>query len=348
MLYRCVAAIPNGGGNCIEHFYEDTPEGHASAEAFARQYDKPGMGVYDCVSPLRERRRTKASVAQIVGLHVDIDCYKAGLTRAEAAEKIYANVAAPFGIITQINSSGRGIQVYSLLREPIEADAPEAENAQRLLKEFVARLGGDPQPAHFAALMRRVGTTNSKEGGGPCETLQDIGARCELMDVQSYLELVNSRETLFPPPPQAQTAEYTESVDGRLAAMTYEDRNGAGVNVTVRAVIPALIWRACHPADIFEQVFAALKKVAERQNLNWDWKQEEKQTNERVLAAYHNLFEKEHDFNTGEIPVWLPMEFHEAWAAAIANGRRPTMSRNGAGWHIRSYVERAKIGRAHV
>jgi hypothetical protein len=53
MLFRCIAAIPNSGGGCIEHFYEDTAAGHASAEAFARQHDKPGMGVYDCVSPLR-------------------------------------------------------------------------------------------------------------------------------------------------------------------------------------------------------------------------------------------------------------------------------------------------------
>jgi hypothetical protein len=63
MLFRCVAAIPNGGGGCVEHFYEDTAQGRASAEAFARQYDKPGWGVYDCVSPLRDRRRTKDNVA---------------------------------------------------------------------------------------------------------------------------------------------------------------------------------------------------------------------------------------------------------------------------------------------
>ena len=51
MLYRCIAAIPNGGSGCIEHFYEDNAGGQRSAEAFAQQYDKPGMGVYDCVSP---------------------------------------------------------------------------------------------------------------------------------------------------------------------------------------------------------------------------------------------------------------------------------------------------------
>jgi len=67
MLFRCVAAIPNSGGKCIEHFYEDNAGGRASAEAFARQHDKPGMGVYDCVSPLREPRRIKDNVALIEG-----------------------------------------------------------------------------------------------------------------------------------------------------------------------------------------------------------------------------------------------------------------------------------------
>src|SRR6266545_7421684 len=83
MLFRCVAAIPNSGKGCIEHFYEDNAAGHASAESFARQHDKPGIGIYDCVSLLREPRRIKDNVALIEGLHVDIDAYKAGKTKEE-------------------------------------------------------------------------------------------------------------------------------------------------------------------------------------------------------------------------------------------------------------------------
>src|SRR5262245_17722585 len=135
MLYRCVAAIPNGGGKCIEHFYEDTAQGRASAEAFARQYDKPGMGVYDCVSLLREQRRTKDNVARIEGLHVDIDCYKTGADKATIVEKIRAKLE-PFEILSLINSSGRGLQVYSLFREPIEASEPEAEKAPKATRHL--------------------------------------------------------------------------------------------------------------------------------------------------------------------------------------------------------------------
>src|SRR5262249_48358897 len=67
MLYRCVAAIPNGSGRCLEWFYEDTPKGRAEAEAFARKHDKPGMGVYDCVSLLREKRRSRGVAARGAG-----------------------------------------------------------------------------------------------------------------------------------------------------------------------------------------------------------------------------------------------------------------------------------------
>jgi RecA-family ATPase len=343
MLYRCVAAIPNGGGGCIEYFYEDTAQGRASAEAFARQYDKPGMGVYDCVSPLRERRRSKDNVAQIDGLHADLDAYKMGKTKEEIVKRLQDELM-DVGILSRINSSGRGVHAHFLFREPIEAGTPEAERAQQVLRRLVAHLGADPQPAHFAALMRRVGTINSREGGGPCKTLLDIGARCELSDIEAYLDLVNGGETLFPSPePKNNDGGATDhnngpvDVDARLAAMKYEDPNGAGVNATIPSIIASLIWRAEHPANIHDRVMGALRQMAERDGLTWDWAKEERQTNERILCAYHNVFEKECDPSRSAIPVWLPMEFHPAWTAALAADKRPTMSRNGAGWHIRSY-----------
>src|SRR6516162_11856340 len=193
MLFRCVAAIPNGGGGCIEHFYEDTAQGRASAEAFAREHDKPGVAVYDCVSPLRGRRRTKDNVALIEGLHVDLDIYKQNKTKEEVTKRL-CDEFFDVGILSAINSSGRGLQAYFLFREAIEAGTPEAENARRVLKRLATHLGGDPQVSHFAALMRRLGTTNSKEGGGPCKPLIITGARCELSDIEAYLD---EREPLF-------------------------------------------------------------------------------------------------------------------------------------------------------
>jgi hypothetical protein len=89
-MFRCVAAIPNTGGNCVEHFYSDTPEGYTSAEAFAQQYNRDGWGVYDCVSPLREERRAKETVAKIVGLHWDLDARQLKESKQEIIEKTHA------------------------------------------------------------------------------------------------------------------------------------------------------------------------------------------------------------------------------------------------------------------
>jgi hypothetical protein len=198
MMFRCVAAIPNTGGNCLEHFYLDTPDGHASAEAFAQQYNRDGWGVYDCVSPLQEERRAKDTVAQIVGLHWDLDARQLKESKEEIIERTRAKLE-PFGILSRVTDSGRGVHIYSIFNEPIEAGAPEGELAYRLLRRMATHLGADMAPTHFAALMRRAGTVNSKEGGGPCQVIVDTGARCEPSDVEAYLDLVEDNGSLFSP-----------------------------------------------------------------------------------------------------------------------------------------------------
>jgi hypothetical protein len=188
-MFRCVAAISNMGGNCVEHFYPDTKEGHVSAEAFVQQYNREGWGVYDCVSPLKEPKRTKSTVAKIFGLHFDIDARQVKETKEEIIEEL-RSALLPFGILSRLNDSGRGVHGYCLFNEPIDA-------GERVLKRLVAHLGADRAPTHFAALMRRAGTVNSKEGGGPCETILDTGARCELSDIEAYLDLMDGNGGLF-------------------------------------------------------------------------------------------------------------------------------------------------------
>ena len=340
MAFKCVAAIPNDGGNCIQRFYEDTEEGRAKAEAFAREYDKPGIGVYDCVSLLKEKRRAKETVAEISSLHWDIDERQVNEPKEQIIERVKEKLGA-FGLLSRLVDSGRGIHVYCTFRESIEAETPEMELAEQILARMAEHLGADQAPKHFAALMRRPGTTNSKEGGGRCQTILDTGARCELSDIATYLDRVESKGPLFiarKEPNEINTATEELPVDPevRLAIMRVGNSAGRGVNATLKHVIPAMVWRAAHPEDIHQKVMQALRAATQRDNLSWDWKKEERQTNERILAAYHNLLEKDYNPASG-IPVWLPMEFHQTWSAALADGRRPTMSRNGAGWHIRSY-----------
>jgi hypothetical protein len=141
------------------------------------------------------------------------------------------------------------VHIYSIFNEPIEAATPEAELAYRLLRRMATHLGADMAPTHFAALMRRAGTVNSKEAGGPCQVIVDTGARCEPFDVEAYLDLVEDNGSLFSPREEVAGTEKREGpveVEAELAAMTFGDANGAGVNATHCRVIPSLIWRARH------------------------------------------------------------------------------------------------------
>jgi hypothetical protein len=239
-MVRCVAAIPNSGGNCIEHFYPDTPEGYASAEAFARQYNQNGWGVYDCVSPLKDRQRTKDNVAQIVGLHWDLDARQLKEGKQEIIERIRSKLE-PFGILSRLTDSGRGVHVYTIFNEPVEAGTPQVEAAHQLLRRMAAHLGADMAPTHFAALMRRAGTMNSKEGGGLCQVIVDTDARCEPSDVEAYLDLVEDNTSLFSSraEPQSDPGGPIET-DARLAAMQFQGDGDRSIHLTQLQVTASL------------------------------------------------------------------------------------------------------------
>src|SRR5262245_1747716 len=329
-LYRCIAAIPNHGGNCIEHFYSDTADGSASAQAFADQYNRDGWGVYDCVSPLKERRRAKNTVAKIPGVHWDIDARHVSERKEQSVERVREKLQA-FTLLSQLTDSGRGVHIYTVFREPIEAGTPEADKAQEVLRRMAAHLGADMAPTHFAALMRRPGTNNSKEGGGPCQVLLDTGARCELSDIEAYLDLVEENGPLFIAPTNKQERGPVNDPGVELAAI----QGGADSNNTQTRVINSLIWRATHPDDIAKQVLENTREAAKQSGLEWNHAVEEREVAARIKSQYR-LFEKEYDTASG-VPIWLPMEFHERWAAGLADGKRPTLTRNGAGWHVRAY-----------
>jgi hypothetical protein len=224
-MFLCVAAISNDGKVFREHYVEDTAEGRAEIDGFVCEWNKPGYGVYNCVSPLKEKWRSKNTVAQITQLHWDLDLKQVTETKEQIVDKLRG--LHEFGILTQVNDSGRGIHFYSVLKEPIDAtNQAEVDRAERLLKRMAAYCVADPAPTHFAALMRRPGTINSKEGGGPCETILDTKMGCELSDIEAMLDLVEDKgNTLLTPSPSegscANSASY-DSASGSSGAIDAE------------------------------------------------------------------------------------------------------------------------------
>lgn len=56
MALMLICALPDPGRSGVPRglFYRDTPEGRASAAAFAKEEARPGWGVFQCLNPLRE------------------------------------------------------------------------------------------------------------------------------------------------------------------------------------------------------------------------------------------------------------------------------------------------------
>jgi hypothetical protein len=342
-MFLCVAVISNDGKVFREHYVEDTAEGQAEIDGFVREWNKPGFGVYNCVSPLREKWRSKNAVAQITQLHWDIDLKRVTETKEQIINKLRG--LQDFGILTQINDSGRGVHFYSVLNEPIDAaDQAEVERAERLLKRMAAYCIADPAPTHFAALMRRPGTINSKEGGGPCQTILDTKMTCELSDIEAVLDLVEDKgNTLLTPQPaeDANSANDNGSsessgpidVDGQLAAMRFEGT--PGIHWTQLRTTAALINAGKTVEEATDIVLAATRAAVVNDSRCAKWKWDEEET--RLRRMCFDFISKTMHKNGEDLGGALPKELQADWEAVLAAGKRPFVSRNGSGFHIRSY-----------
>ena len=185
MLYLC--SLPNPGKPGAPH--EFLTHDWRQAEDWARREDRPGRGVYYCVNPLREgaRTRSKETVAAITGLHVDID-FKDIEEDSDEVDRRLAGLPCP---PSEIRSSGGGRHAWWQFESPIEADDPDYETAEALLKRLTDCLCGDRAPAHPAALLRMPGTTNSKrEPAARCEILVKNEWTYSVSDLEAMLDLL--------------------------------------------------------------------------------------------------------------------------------------------------------------
>ena len=132
-------------------------------ERFVEQWDLPERALYFCVSTLlpgRQQRR-KDTLAELTGLHADLDFKGIDATPAEI-EKALRQLQLPPSCI---NFSGHGFHCYWLFREALAATPENIERASRQrCGGSRDHLAGDPSVAEVARLMRLPGTHNSKNG----------------------------------------------------------------------------------------------------------------------------------------------------------------------------------------
>jgi RecA-family ATPase len=332
-------SLPNkqGGG---APYHEDITCS-AQLTRFIAQYDHPGRALYYTVAKLREgMTRSQEAVEAVSFIWAEVDFKD---HPDIAPEEIHRRLDAMFMKPTLTVFSGHGLHVYWQLNEAEDAAPGKGQetvrNALRLACKYI---GGDRSVAETARLMRLPGSHNTRVEGEriPVTVASHTGLTYELGDLVDFWSVA---QPILPEPARrgstagspAQPDDFGAPLDTD-ACLASMQPNGASVNEVQPKVILSLQQKGWHPDEIETLLVDTTMEMADRAGLGWSRDVEEGEVRKRILSGYHKLC-NEYDQSSASVPAWLPIEMHDAWAAALEVGRRPQVSRNDGGWHVRSY-----------
>jgi hypothetical protein len=197
-LPRYIGAFRNktDGGGFLAQLITADP---AKREAFARQWDKPGVSVYDCPNPLlpEAHTREKATIAEQDEVWVDVDLKDLVTPRDTVLDMLWA-----LPLFLEIrDSGGGGFHVGIKLKEPEPHGSPGFERVNELRSQLTHILSGDPIVNQHAHLLRRPGTHNTNyDPAGECRIIR-AGTPVDVTEVEAALDLFN--RPLFERKPEA-------------------------------------------------------------------------------------------------------------------------------------------------
>jgi hypothetical protein len=141
-VYIC--SLPNHGADPSlageRHVATREPE---LISQFISKWDRPERGAYFCVSTVKPgaTKRSKDSLAELNGLHADID-FKSIDGTAEDVERALRQVQL---LTSKVVTSGGGLHAYWLFNEALEATPENIRQVEMLLGLLADHLGGDPR-----------------------------------------------------------------------------------------------------------------------------------------------------------------------------------------------------------
>src|SRR5215831_10042403 len=251
-------------------------------EAFLQRHDQAGAGLYFCVGTLLDggRGRSKTNVGWVAGLHADID-YKDHDLAPEEIQRRLDQTPLPASLVV---ATGGGLHCYWLFREAEAATSEAVARVEAALRRLADHIGGDPQCAECARLMRVPGTTNYKrEIPVAVRVLGDRPtARYELTELEEWLAEARPLLTRRPKSGNGAGDPFTAyagngaapiDVDARLAQMWHGGAGDASVHRTQLQVTAALLERGEEADAVVAKVLAATKLIGDPE---WDWAKEER------------------------------------------------------------------------
>jgi AAA domain len=347
---RYLCSLPNNKSDeRIPELISDDP---VAIDAFVRKWDVPGRGVYECVSTLKPgaTRRALETVDELYQIHVDIDLRALATPSEEVLSKLQA-----LPLPLELRDSGGGYHVIAPLKESAHAGTPEFEHANQLRKSLTRLLCGDPMPDHAAALLRVVGSHNSKYGELRLCRIIRPGKSVDVTEVEELIGLLGDR-SVFEPRPKTNRcgqdedrAQFGESdgpvdINARLATMQFEGPGDSAIHITQLQCSAAMLRAGVPAEDVITQVLEATHHAVagDKRAADWDWT-EERFAIERMTYSQIN--------KNPELAPLLPDVLFEQWQAQIDGN--PQIIRDGAGWHVRATAQPdrdcdARTGRAHA
>jgi P4 family phage/plasmid primase-like protien len=299
--------IPNNGGGAIRRAFFSDDDGDKIV-GFLQENDVDGFAVYFGCATRKPGvlRGTKLDLSEFVSLWVDIDCYKLGLSVEQVFRRLRFCAIPPSLIV----SSGGGVHAYWLLRERLDVSFPptaaaDIEAFEVVLKRLALAFCGDPMVAQGAAVMRLVGTGNSKTGiRRECTVLHDSELLYELDELAAELEAMPQWISAVSPegaeahplavgaapgaggddPFAGYGSGATVDVEGDLARMSYQHPEYGIHRVRVR-VAASLVGRGVSEETIFERLLEATVRAAGLAGEKWNWKAEKAAIRGEIRSA---------------------------------------------------------------
>jgi hypothetical protein len=316
MTLRYVCALRNreaGGGIAAELYYTDP----SKADEFTARWNKPGIGVYDCIGTLKDgaKTRCKETIAELDRVICDLDLKNIAQSRAEIIDAVKSLLLEP----SEIRDSGNGLHIIWLLKEPVNDEAGLAE-AEAIMKRLVTLLAGDPAPTHRAALLRRLGSLNTKGGGSKlCHVIENSGKPYDISEFADMFNLYGQPLlTLKPrdePAAQAHDAADTDPVDveARLAAIAYQGSGNTSIHTTWKDCMGSMLRAGVPMLEAVEQILAATAARCQNDPAKELWPKRLME-----LASWYLTKFPEFLCNLdGELP--------KTWHQKLSEGRRPAV-----------------------
>jgi RecA-family ATPase len=333
-----LASFPNKKeGGPIAHVYVRNDDELRKA---LETYDHPGRAVYFTVAQLKEgadRRKENVLATFFVWAEVDFKDHP-DFSPDEIKQRIMASPMPP----TYIFHSGNGYHCYWQFNEALDIPyGPEQQKFEQTLRLACKHVGGDPNVAEAARLMRVLGSHNSKYGDS--RHVHPIFGSNHTYELSDLAEHWLDARPLLPEPHRTNGAAGAADVgasgekppvtdpDAELAAM---EPSGTDVNRVQCRIIGHLIHHAEHPDDILERLVNATMAMAKRHGLAWTKEREVKDVCERILNFLNDRVRK-YDVESGAVPSWLAGEFHQKWVSALLEGKQIKFGRNPSGFFLR-------------